>query len=153
MSCLIIYALQLEQGKYFVGKTHISEGLELRFEEHIKGRDSKWTKIYKPLSVVESYEHYSTCEVDKLTKKYMMKYGIENVRGGSYSKIDLEEWQVKSLEYEFKIKSDLDKCGKICHFTESCVQESFLEFSSRFETEETIEKEINRLEKSENDCK
>ena len=91
MSCLIIYALQLEQGKYYVGKTHRSEGAELRFQEHLSGRGSEWTKFYKPISIIESYEHHSTFEEDVLTKKYMMKYGIEHVRGGSYTMIELEE--------------------------------------------------------------
>ncbi len=147
MACLIIYALQLEQGKYYIGKTHRSEGVELRFEEHITGRGSEWTKKYHPISIIESYEHYSIFEEDVLTKKYMMKYGIENVRGGSYTKIELEEWQVKSLEHEFKSVNDkCFKCGKTGHFSKDCDKELFLEYLSAFETEEKIDEEIARLE-------
>ena len=148
MSYLIIYALKLEEGKYYVGKTHCFEGgVELRFEEHLKGLGSEWTKKYCPISIIESYEHYSTFEEDVLTKKYMMKYGIENVRGGSYTKIELEEWQVKSLEHEFKSVSDkCFKCGKTGHFANECGKGLFLEYLSTFETAETIEQEIDRLE-------
>ena len=147
MASLTIYVLQLEQGKYYVGKTQRLEGVKLRFEEHLTGRGSEWTKLYKPMSIVESYGHYSTFEEDVLTKKYMMKYGIENVRGGSYTKIDLEEWQVKSLEHEFKSVSDkCFKCGKNGHFAKDCGKGLFLEYLSTFETEETIEEEIARLE-------
>lgn len=147
---LIIYALQLEQGKYYVGKTHRFEGfdgVELCFQEHLEGRGCEWTKLYKPISIIESYEHDSTFEEDDLTKKYMMKYGIEHVRGGSYTKIDLEEWQVKSLEHEFK--SVNDKCfksGKNGHFAKDCGKGLFLEYLSAFETEEKMDEEIARLE-------
>lgn len=147
MTCLIIYALKLEKGKYYVGKTHRTEGVELRFEEHLTGRGSEWTKLYKPVSIAESYEHDSTFEEDVLTKKYMMKYGIENVRGGSYTKIDLEEWQMKSLEHEFKSVSDkCFKCGKHGHFAKDCDKGLFLEYLSAFGREEKIEEEIARLE-------
>jgi predicted GIY-YIG superfamily endonuclease len=134
MSGLIIYALKLEKGKYYVGKTDRFEGAEMRFHEHLFGRGCEWTRMYKPISIIETYEHYSTFEEDVLTKKYMLKYGIENVRGGSYTKIDLEEWQVKSLEHEFK--SVNDNCGK----------GQYSEYLSKFETEKTIEEEITRLE-------
>jgi len=146
---LLIYALQLEQGKYYVGKTHRFEGfdgLQFCFQEHIEGRGCEWTKLYKPISIIESYEHHSTFEEDVLTK-YMMKYGIENVRGGSYTKIVLEEWQVKSLEHEFKSVSDkCFKCGKNGHFAKDCDKGLFLEYLSAFETEEKIDEEIARLE-------
>lgn len=86
---LIIYALKLESGKYYVGKTHREEGPEYRFQQHILGNGTEWTKKYKPISILESYEHNSSWEEDVLTKKYMMKYGIENVRGGAYIEFNI----------------------------------------------------------------
>lgn len=148
MSCLIIYALQLEQSKYYIGKTHRLEGAELRFQEHLSGRGSSWTTLYKPISIIESYEHCSSFEEDVLTKKYMIKYGIENVRGGSYTKLELEEWQVKSLEHEFKsINDKCFKCGKSGHFAKDCGHGQYSEYLSNFDTEEKIDKEIQNLEK------
>ena len=147
MTCLIIYALQLEQGKYYVGKTHRSEGVNLRFYEHTTGRGSEWTKKYKPISIIEDYDHNCTLEEDVLTKKYMMKYGIENVRGGSYTKIDLEQWQIMSLEHEFKSVSDkCFKCGKNGHFANECRKDLYPDYILQFQNEEQLEQEILRLE-------
>ena len=103
---ITIYALELETNKYYVGQTHRGTGANIRFQEHKSGNGSEWTKLYKPISIIETYETESLFEEDILTKKYMIKYGIENVRGGSYTKIDLDEWQIKSLEHEFKSVSD-----------------------------------------------
>ena len=118
----IIYALQLEEGKFYVGKTHKNIGIKIAFDEHLKGNGCEWIRKYKPISIIENYEHYYIFEEDILTKKYMMKYGIQNVRGGSYTKI--ESWLINCLEHEFKTIS------------------SHLEF----ETEDKINEEIIKME-------
>ena len=141
MASLIIYALLLVEGKYYVGKTN---NLDLRFEEHTSGYGSEWTKKYKPISIIEFYENNSTFEEDILTKKYMMKYGVDNVRGGSYTKIELEEWQIKSLEHEFRSVSDkCFKCGEKGHFANECIDKP--SYSDKFNTEEELTNEIDRL--------
>ena len=141
MASLIIYALLLVEGKYYVGKTN---NLDLRFEEHTSGYGSEWTKKYKPISIIEFYENNSTFEEDILTKKYMMKYGVDNVRGGSYTKIELEEWQIKSLEHEFRSVSDkCFKCGEKGHFANECIDKP--SYSDKFNTEEELIFEIDRL--------
>ena len=46
----------------------------------------------------------------------MFDYGIENVRGGSYTKITLDDWQLKALEHEFLSMGDkCFKCKKSGH--------------------------------------
>jgi predicted GIY-YIG superfamily endonuclease len=140
---LTIYALQLQNEKYYIGKTHRGIGADIRFQEHKSGHGSEWTKLYEPISILESYEHDSTFEEDVLTKKYMIKYGIENVRGGSYTKIILDEWQVKSLEHEFKSVNDACyKCGKEGHFASECHQYNMNLYLSNFNTEDEFDAEI-----------
>jgi predicted GIY-YIG superfamily endonuclease len=147
MACFIIYALQLDSNRFYIGRTNRSDGVEIRFKEHLTGKGSEWTRKFKPISIIESYQHDSTFEEDVLTKKYMMKYGIENVRGGSYTKIVLEEWQIMSLENEFKSVTDkCFKCGKAGHFANECGKGIYSEYLSRFETEEQLLNEANRLE-------
>lgn len=147
LTMLTIYALQLENNKYYIGKTYRNIGASIRFEEHKTERGSEWTKLYKPISIIEEYQHNSTFEEDNLTKKYMMKYGIENVRGGSYTKIVLDDWLVKSLEHEFKSVTDACyKCGKKNHFANECEQYNYIdEYISRFETETDLDSEILKL--------
>lgn len=143
---LTIYALKLENNKYYIGKTQRGVGADIRFEEHKTGKGSEWTRLHKPISVMETYEHDSAFEEDVFTKKYMMKYGIENVRGGSYVKIILDDWQIKSLEHEFKSVNDTCfKCGKKGHFAENCEKYNMDEYLSLFKTEEELDTEIVKL--------
>ena len=52
--------------------------------------------------VVDVIKSDDEMDVDKITKKYMMKYGIKNVQGGSYADGNLKDWQIKALEHEFE---------------------------------------------------
>ena len=62
MASLIIYALLLESNKYYIGKTNETKGVNLRFQEHLSGIGSEWTKIYTPISIIQSYKHESSFE-------------------------------------------------------------------------------------------
>ena len=53
-----IYILKLNNSKYYVGKTNRS--VNERYQEHLEGIGSLWTKIYKPLSVVKQIENSSS---------------------------------------------------------------------------------------------
>jgi hypothetical protein len=113
-----LYVLKLIQGKYYVG---ITKNIIARVSQHKKGKGAEWTKLYKPISIVESLKTNNIFEEDKYTKMYMNKFGIENVRGGSYSKINLEEYQIKAIEQELKSVNHLCfKCGKFGHFASNC---------------------------------
>ena len=86
--------------KYYVGKT--TQDPNLRFGQHLSENNfCSFTDKYTPIEIAETYETFDPLDEDKITKKYMIEYGIENVRGGSYNKLELEEWQIKSLNHEF----------------------------------------------------
>jgi predicted GIY-YIG superfamily endonuclease len=113
-----IYILRLEGGKYYVGK---SEDVINRFSQHINGYGSFWTRKYKPISLEKIIENASPFDEDKITKEYMSKYGIDNVRGGSYVEIELSEFHKRVLKMEIWGATDLcTQCGRAGHFVKDC---------------------------------
>ncbi len=122
MATTNIYILCLEGGRYYVGKTN---DIQARYQQHLTGNGSAWTKKYKPLSIEKTIENVSSFEEDKFTKEYMSKYGIDKVRGGSYTSIDLSEEQEETLCLELRAANDKClKCGKSGHFANQCKRRS-----------------------------
>ena len=81
--------LKLVKNKYYIGKT--ANSVEKRFTEHKIGYGSQWTRIYKPVKILKQFKTKNKFAEDMYTKKYMDKFGIDNVRGGYNAKIKLDE--------------------------------------------------------------
>jgi len=113
-----IYTLQLEEGKYYIGKT---SNPDFRIEQHFQSDGAIWTKKYKPLNVVEIIPDCDDYDEDKYTRRYMDKYGIDNVRGGSFCEVILDESTIKLLEKMSKTtQNKCFTCGIIGHFSKEC---------------------------------
>ena len=113
-----IYILKLRGGKYYIGKT---KNIEKRWDEHITGRGSGWTKKHIPISLITTIKSTSQFDEDKYVKEYMAKYGIENVRGGTYSNIDLDATSIALLEKEIRHSKNLcTRCGRDSHYIKDC---------------------------------
>lgn len=113
-----VYVLKLESGKYYIGKTN---DLEKRYQQHASKNGSVWTKKYPPERILEVFEKADIFEENKQTIKYMSMYGIDNVRGGAFCTIDLEESDKNAIHKI--ISSCLDKClfcGQTKHFSSGC---------------------------------
>jgi hypothetical protein len=118
MSKTNVYVLRLEGGRYYVGK---SDNIMNRYQQHLNGNGSAWTKKYKPISLDKTYENVSSFEEDKITKEYMSKYGIDKVRGGSYVELELSEFHIEALKMEIWSAKDLcTQCGRPGHFVKDC---------------------------------
>ncbi len=114
-----IYVLECEEGKYYVGKT--DRPLRNRIVEHFEQYGSEWTYIFRPLRVVESFSSTNPLKEDEVTKKYMMMYGIDNVRGGSYTAPDLPDYKIQALEDEIcSAENRCFRCMRPGHFANEC---------------------------------
>ncbi len=89
---MIVYVLKCDKGMFYVGNTNKSS--ESKFRENL------FTSKYKPIRIIFSKKTYNIFEEDKLVKKYMMKYEIDNVRGGYYSSLNLSKSDINCLKNE-----------------------------------------------------
>lgn len=113
-----IYILRLEGGRYYVGK---SDDVLHRYQQHINGHGSAWTRKYSPVSLEKIIPGASPFDEDKVTKEYMYKYGIDKVRGGSYVEMELSDMQRTSVYKEIWGANDCcTQCGRLGHFVKSC---------------------------------
>ena len=117
-----LYVLKLEQGKWYVGK---SANVINRYEQHRSKKGAAWTSKFTPEGLVECRLITSEHDETNTTKDYMKKYGIENVRGGAYTQIDIPSATISVLQHE--ILGNTDKCyncGLPGHFTNNCKKQT-----------------------------
>jgi len=115
-----IYVLALQSKKYYVGKT---DNPKFRIQSHFKSGGCAWTKKYKPMQIIGLFPGCDDFDEDKYTLKYMKKYGIQNVRGGSFCTISLNNQTKKCLEQMICGANDkCHLCGKKGHFVRDCTK-------------------------------
>lgn len=115
---VFIYILQLEDNKFYIGKT---ENPQFRLNNHFNYNGSAWTKKYKPIKVLKLIPDCNNFDEDRYTKEYMSKKGINNVRGGTYCKIKLDNDEIELLKKEINGANDCCYiCGSNQHFATNC---------------------------------
>jgi predicted GIY-YIG superfamily endonuclease len=141
-----IYILRLEGGKYYVGK---SSNVVERYQQHLSGKGSAWTKKYKPVQLLKTISNVSHFEEDRYVKEYMSKYGIDNVRGGAYVIDKLNEQDIDTLNKEIRAATDkCTSCGKAGHWVKDCYAKKN-NISNKIEYDEDLdEKPLNKKVKS-----
>jgi predicted GIY-YIG superfamily endonuclease len=113
-----IYILKLKNNKYYVGKT---QDPAKRFFEHLSGSGSTWTQLHEPIEIINILPNEDNFEENNQVKKLMLIHGIDNVRGGSYSQIELSVEQKNTLQTELRSAQDLCiNCGSNRHFIKDC---------------------------------
>jgi len=113
-----LYVLRLENSKYYVGKTSSPSD---RYKQHLAGTGAAWTKKFKPVKMIEVRPLKDSHDETNTTKDLMKKYGVDNVRGGAYTTISLDDATKSVLEREFRGGNDLCfKCGLGGHFAKQC---------------------------------
>lgn len=113
-----VYILKLLNDKYYIGK---SDNPEIRIENHMALNGSSWTKLYKPINVIEIIPNCDDYDEDKYTLKYMEKYGVENVRGGSFCEVNLSKENITTINKMLNGSNNrCYKCNKSGHFIKEC---------------------------------
>jgi hypothetical protein len=114
---LTIYVLELEDGCFYVGKTRNSKG---RIQAHFQGTASSWTSLHKPLRVLSEEQTISEME-DATVLRLMALHGIDKVRGGTFSRVELDETERMFLTKMLRMNSDCCVlCGATNHFAAQC---------------------------------
>lgn len=94
------FVLKLESNKYYIG---ITTNINFTLEEYINHNETEWTKQYNPIELTELISNVNSRDkLDKVTIRFMKKYGIENVRGGNFNEIKLHDEVIIKLENMIK---------------------------------------------------
>jgi predicted GIY-YIG superfamily endonuclease len=113
----MIYVLQLEEKKIYVGKT---KNVQRRLDEHRSGKGCAWTSKFKVLDVIDQKKCQSKYDEENTVLEYMHKYGIDHVRGGSLVTVELTDEEYQMIQRQ--IDSINTQCFK-CHRPGHCLNE------------------------------
>lgn len=136
------YVLKCRKKKYFVGKY---KSKDTSFDYNIRNYKSvcAWTEAHAPTSVQE----ITSGNVDDIVLSYMKKYGIENVRGGSWQQMELTDAQICSIKKLINPKPAENKEKKLDWPCDICGT-GFGTFEEAEEHEKTCEKSNHYEEES-----
>eukprot|EP01033_Poteriospumella_lacustris_P012308 gene12308-8801_t len=90
----LVYVLLLVDGKFYVGR---SSQFRKRLNAHFY-RKSAWTRKYPPIAVLDLIQPVEDFDEDKITLRYMNHFGVDNVRGGSFSSINLDPNDISVID-------------------------------------------------------
>jgi len=113
---VFIYVLKLENNKYYIGK---ALNYKKRLEDHYN-ININWIKKYKPINIIEVIPVVDDLDEDTYTIKYMKEKGINNVRGGTFVEIILDDVHINVIK-KF-IHESINKCY-ICGDNNHCTQD------------------------------
>jgi len=82
---MAINVFKLEHGMYFVGRTK---------------PECEWTTLHPPIDLYTTFTENESTGIteDTVVEEYMRRFGVESVRGGSYSEVKLSKEQLEGLE-------------------------------------------------------
>lgn len=128
----MIYVLKLEDNHFFLMRSSEKSDAQILFEAEIL---YEYPKIYLPELVYERHNEESPIDLDRYVKHYMIWFGIDNVRGGSYLKPILPDYQEKTLIDEMNtVTKDVD-----------CIPEDLNKYITEPYTNVELKKRLNEL--------
>ena len=140
-----IYVVKCANDKYIVGRTNteVEIGTKLTsgqvshngFFLNSKLQSTEFLNENPEQDVIDVIKSNDPLDLDKITKKYMLIFGINNVRGGSYSSLILNDWMIKALEHEFNSNNEKPEENSI----------KFTEYLNKFTNLSMIDDEIHYM--------
>lgn len=113
-----IYTLALTNDKYYVGKSQCPKH---RILQHFRREGSQWTRLYPPIRVIAQVLSQDPFDEEKHTLLAMHRYGIDNVRGGSYCNVHLSHHERAQAQKTLCSMLDLCyQCQQPGHFAKQC---------------------------------
>ena len=120
---VFIYSLKLQNNKFYIGKT---DNPNFRLENHFNDSGSAWTKKHNPLSIHQLIPDCKDHDEQRITQEYMKKYGIDNVRGGPWCRVQLDSDEIRFIKKLIQGENDeCYQCGSKNHFAKDCPKKKF----------------------------
>ena len=104
-----IIILRLAENKFFIFKWN-KKTFDINDFNYY---NYKFTLKFPPIGIYKTYNNCDIYDEDKYVKIYMDKFGIQNVRGGSYTSENL------SIEQEDNIYKELQHANNISRYNSS----------------------------------
>jgi predicted GIY-YIG superfamily endonuclease len=119
-----VYTLKLQNGCYYVGS---STNPTKRFEHHQLGEGCAWTRLHHPEGIIRAKKvdggdiGQARIDEDAEVKRLVRLYGVDKVRGGSYSKANLSKFELRVFKRELWHCEDAClRCGRMNHWANNC---------------------------------
>ena len=89
MRVFSVYLLKLESNKFYSGST-LTDKIQERYEAHCSGSGAKWTKQFKPLRILRTWNNLTSQEAFALEHKVcldtILEQGcVDSCRGGTWN--------------------------------------------------------------------
>lgn len=121
----MIIVLQLQCRRFFVMRSDETKSdARIMFEAEIL---YDYPKKYLPEFIFTKHVEESPIDLDKYVKYYMILFGIDNVRGGSYLNISLPDYQQKTLLEEMNTAANEDVSNLIEYANQPHTKEELAE--------------------------
>lgn len=117
----VVYVIECCLGKLYVGRC-ASDRLRTRLAEHRAGQGAAWTRRFPAVRIIYSRRSNDPLDEDRKVLELMRIHGVSNVRGGTYSQVELPRRQITSiLEQLDHAAGRCIVCGDHGHYARECM--------------------------------